>query len=172
MLRSTIPPVVLLTDAAAEESGASLGAVLYDVSTGRFEYFGKRIAPDMVRRWQTGTRRQIICQAELVAIPLSLETWSEALTNRDLIAFIDNDPARDALVKGTSSADVSAVYANHCRLLCAELGIAAWYARVASPSNISDMPSRGDFTLLVSAGAQWRSPAMLSCEPHLGLYDF
>ena len=142
----------------------------YDVSSGRFEYFGKRISPDMVRRWQSDTKRQIICQAELVAIPLALETWRDALTNRDLIAFIDNDPAREALVKGTSSADVSAVYANHCRLLCAQLGIAAWYARVASPSNISDMPSRGDFTLLQSAGACWRCPAALPCEPHLGLF--
>ena len=171
-LTSYLPPVIILTDAAAEDTGASLGAVLVDPAESLYEFFGKRISPDMVHHWRRTGKHQIICQAELVAVPVALPTWRAAITNRDVLFFIDNEPAREALVRGVSVSDDSSSYVTYCRLLCAEVGAAFWYARVASPSNIADAPSRGSFTELLSAGAVWRHPCAISCEPKLRLFDF
>ena len=171
-LTSYLPPVVILTDAAAEDCGASLGAVMVDPAESKFEFFGKRISPGLVDHWRRTGQQQVICQAELVAVPVALTTWQSVITNRDVLFFIDNEPAREALVRGSSVSDDSSSYVTYCRLLCAESGAAVWYARVASPSNISDAPSRGSFSELESAGAIWRQPSAISCEPKLRLYDF
>ena len=171
-LCSRLPPIIILSDAAAEVSGASLGAVFIDPAMGTYEFFGKRICDEMVKKWKMMGRDQVICQAELVAAPLALATWAAQLANRDLIFFIDNDPAREALIKGASAATDSARYAHACRIIGAECAAACWYARVASPSNLADHPSRGDLPLLKKAGATWTEPAPLSCEPELSLFDF
>ena len=81
------PSIIILTDAAAETSGASLGAVMVDPASGTYEYFGKRISPALVARWCSAGREQVICQAELVTIPLALETWRNRITGRDVLVF-------------------------------------------------------------------------------------
>ena len=80
-------------------------------------------------------------------------TWAEILKHRDAIFFIDNDPAKDALVNGCSRSTASAEMVRFCRILCATNEVAPWFDRVASPLNISDGPSRGDCEILVYAGA-------------------
>ena len=111
------------------------------------------LAKEQHSEWQRHSNTQVICQAELVVIPLALLAWRELLVDRDLIVFIDNDPASDALIHGTSTSIDSAAYVHYCRLLCVCTAIAPWYARVASPSNLSDAPSRGDFSFLRKSGA-------------------
>ena len=103
---------------------------------------------------------------------MALATWKDYLADCDVLVFIDNDPARDALVHSSSSADVSTEFVTACRMICAEKAIAQWYARVASPSNVADWLSRGKFESLLRAGALWREPSRIDCEPLLGLYDF
>ena len=44
----------------------------------------------------------------------------------NLIFFIDNDPAREALVRGASSAADSSRYVHACRVLCAAEAVAPW----------------------------------------------
>ena len=126
----------------------------------------------MVDHWRRTGKQQIICQAVLVAVPLALATWKARIANRDVLFFVDNEPAREALVRGSSVADDSSLYVTYCRLLCAEIGAAVWYARVASPSNIADAPSRGSFTSLQASGASWREPCAICCEHRLGLFNF
>ena len=46
-LDSLVPPVVILTDAAAETAAASLGAVMVDPANGRYEFLAKRICPKL-----------------------------------------------------------------------------------------------------------------------------
>ena len=148
-----LPPVLLWTDAAAETSVTSFGAVLFDPVSNRLEFFGAVFRKEAVDTWKLDRITQIITQAELVAIPIAFESWRDILQDRDIIAFIDNDPAKDSLVRGSSPSAVSAAFARTTRLLAAELALAPWYARVASPSNIADAPARGDFCALLAAGA-------------------
>ena len=171
-ISSPLPPVIVLTDAAFESTNASIGGVIVDPTQNLYEFFGKRIGRDLVRKWQGKTKTQVICQAELIAIPVALTTWKDALRNRDVILFIDNDPAREALIRGSSVSSESSCYVHGSRLLCAEAAIAPWYARVASPSNIADLPSRGHFTSLLAAGATLRDPSLITCEADLVLLDF
>jgi hypothetical protein len=164
--------VIILTDAASEANGSSLGAVLVDPVVGLYQYFGKMIGDALIKDWRSSGKTQVICQAELLAVPIALATWIGAIRGRDVLVFIDNDPAREALIRGSSVASESSRYVHGCRLLCAGAGVAPWYARVASPSNIADLPSRGNFELLERSGATRVSPCPISCEPLLALYDF
>ena len=95
----------------------------------------------------------MICQAELLAVPVAMATWKQAITGRDVIFFVDNEPAKDALIHGSSSSLASSQMVRWSRLFCAAQAVGAWYERVPSPSNIADAPSRADFSALKLAGA-------------------
>ena len=157
------PPVLVFTDAALERGSATLGAVLFDPSSLKFEFFAAAFAPCTVKAWQSeapfGTnsagpiKEQVICQAELAVVPVAIETWHATLAQREVFFFVDNDPAKDALVNGISRSMVSSELVKACRLRCAALGVAPWFDRVPSPSNIADDPSRGERAFLLKAGA-------------------
>ena len=175
-LRSADKPVLIFTDAAAEGGAATYGAVCIDTATGAFEFFAGTFSPAQVQKWKdectarlercnegdlpnTGrredkARQQIICQAELAVVPMAFSTWADLIAHRDVICFIDNDPAKDALILGSSRSDWSARVVRDTRKLCATLAAAAWYERVPSPSNVADLPSRGDLGQLLSLGAR------------------
>ena len=104
----------------------------------------------------------MICQAELAAVIIAAVTWAELLKHRDVIFFIDIDPAKDALVNGCSRSTASAEMFRFCSIFCAKNAIAPWFDRVPSPSNIADGPSRGDCEVLVCAGASRVVPRCVS----------
>ena len=162
-LHRTDKPVVLLTDAAFDGGVATFGAVIFDPMGGSFEYFGGKFAARTVDFWQRegqygepGTakvKEQIIAQAELAVVPMALTVWCSLLQDRDSLIFVDNEPAKDALINGISSSSVSAVMVRETRRLTAAGAMAPWYDRVASPSNLADDPSRGQFQRLDKMGA-------------------
>ncbi len=73
---------------------------------------------------------------------IALELWAERLRGRRVILFVDNDAAKECLIKGTTKSKASAkLVANFwCKASEAELFI--WVERVASASNPADAPSR------------------------------
>ena len=147
-----LPPVIIMTDAAADETGVTLGALLCDLASQTLHFFGAEVREETVHRWKLDGRRQVIGQAELVAVPVAFSTWSEVLRHRDVFVFIDNDSATAALVRGASAAESSDVIANTARLMTAELSMACWYERVPSPSNPADLPSRRMKAELIAQG--------------------
>jgi hypothetical protein len=116
------------------------------------EFFASDVNDITIRVWQDEGKTQVICQAELLAVPVALQTWRQKLSNRDVIFFVDNEPAKDALIHGISSSASSSQLVASARLICAEAGLGVWYARVPSPSNIADAPSRGSCSELVALG--------------------
>ena len=168
-LRRRAPPVLIFTDAAADPGRTSLGGVLVDPEHGTFEFFGCLVSDATVQVWESEGKEQVICQAELLAVPVALKTWQAILEDRDVLVFVDNDPAKDALVRGLSSSPASSRIVKDTRLLCASLAIGAWYDRVASPSNIADGPSRGKFADLVKAGALRVAPTAPCFQDPIGL---
>ena len=62
-----------------------------------------------VDEWRraAGTTK-VIHQAELQPVLVALRQWAAAFRDRRVIVFVDNDPARIALVKGTTSSAASA----------------------------------------------------------------
>ena len=154
-------PLLIFTDAAAEDNSATLGGVLFDDANSTVQFFSCRVAPSTISKWKSegvvdgcaDQKNQIICQAELLAIPVALKIWESRLAQRDVVFFVDNDPAKDALIHGISASHHSSELVRFTRITCARLGIGAWYERVPSPSNIADSPSRGDYALMRRLGA-------------------
>ena len=161
-------PVILLTDASFDGGASGFGAVVFDPRHASFEFFGGTFATSTIDHWQrdggiTGCgeevrKEQIICQAELAVVPMAFKTWENMLRNREVIVFIDNEPAKEALINCISASWASAVMVRDARRMSAALAMAPWYDRVASPSNLADEPSRGRFQRLLNLGAVQVAP--------------
>ena len=93
------------------------------------------------------------------AVAVARKTWHQYLAGHRCIFYIDNIPAQDALVRGTSAN----VHVREILLsfeLAEELSASwPWFARVASQSNIADDPSRAEFGFLVKAGCSRVRPS-------------
>ena len=144
-------PVIVFTDGACEPIAggglnASVGGVLVDPALNERLCFGSEIPPEVIQALKLEQSAQIIGQAELLPVWLAKLVWSRHLAGRKVIYFIDNNSARFAMIRGTSPNSASARIVEQAWSLDASLGSSSWYARVPSPSNCSDGPSRGDFT--------------------------
>ena len=67
---------------------------------------------------------------------------------RHVLLFVDNDAARHSLVAGYSPSLDSAALITYSAHQDTHLHLLQWVARVPSFSNISDGPSRGDYSKL------------------------
>ncbi|OLP77373.1 hypothetical protein AK812_SmicGene42573 [Symbiodinium microadriaticum] len=89
------PPVLIFTDGAFEPEdphhAVGAGAVIVDDFT--------KTRPDLP------CRKQIIMHLELWPVLVTLLRLGKSLKNRRVLVFIDNNGARDALIKGTSPVD-------------------------------------------------------------------
>ena len=143
-----VPPVLVFTDGAAEDDMARVthGALILDPWSGQAFYFGDHIPTAFVEFWTRAGKRQVISQAEIFPVLVAKETWGHILENRSVLWFLDNDSARQSLVR-----NFSPVLDNFCLLqFNAQLDMLVqarhWYARVPSKSNPSDDASRLDFS--------------------------
>ena len=66
----------------------------------------------------------------------------DVLTKRDLLSYIDNQGAMEALIKGYSSGSDTAAIACVFHLMAAKLAMRVFFEHVFSDSNISDGMSR------------------------------
>jgi hypothetical protein len=146
----TTRPVLVFTDGACEGEGASCGAVLLD-GEGVVEFFGLPVPDVTYRGWRQGASSQVIGQAELWPVLLSLTTWADRLAGRRVIFFIDQDAARQALVKAYSPSRPSAGIIAAAIVKVAELEVYPWFARVPTACNVADAASRLDFAQVLRA---------------------
>ena len=138
-------PALLFTDGALEyedgEPRATIGAVCV-FPDGNTEVFGSEVPVAVMDMWRQGGKTHVIGLVELYACVVALRHWNKAFTSRRVIMFVDNWPALDVLVKGTSLQEdwrklllvLEDPYLDSF-LLCV--------ARVPSSSNVADFPSRG-----------------------------
>ncbi len=66
--------------------------------------------------------------------------------------FVDNEAARGALIKGSTSSAASAGLVGEFWDVVARLGAHVWVERVASHSNPADAPSRNSLSWLQERG--------------------
>eukprot|EP00438_Fugacium_kawagutii_P022633 Skav216773 [mRNA] locus=scaffold3064:4705:6270:+ [translate_table: standard] len=169
-------PVVVFTDGACEqvdgELHCTIGGVLWDpCEDSKPLAFGAEVSSAVVLEWKTGGALEDISLApqqvlgtpyieagkqhpvaltELYAVCTARHTWRKIIDGRRCIFFIDNQGVLDALIKGYSGEPLMK------RLLCCfertgfRDACLPWFSRVASPSNISDLPSRGKWQELLS----------------------
>jgi len=155
-------PALLYTDGSAElarDPPFYVGAVLI-LPNNRIYYTGAAVPPEVVATWTP--RIQQIYLVELFAGPLALATFSNVLSDCDVIHFVDNNAALGALVKGYSNKDDAIRIVADYWLRAAALKLSPYIDRVESKSNLSDEPSRPDLqqALMRALKAKFVAPAL------------
>ena len=161
---SNQPSVVTCTDGASEGSDHTIGGVL--VNGDSVEYFSCRVPDALVVEWQA-VYKHVIGLVEMYAVLVASSLWSDALTGRRAMYFIDNQSALDALIKGTSSSTHFRTLLERWEHQEAKIGSMCWFARVPSHSNPADEPSRACHSLMRSIGAVRRCKICLPPEGDL-----
>ena len=87
-------------------------------------------------------QKHIITEAELLPVLFARPLFRRRLFGRLLLSFIDYEAAKCALVKSASSNEACAAIVEGVGDCDLADGVVAWYARVPSPSNLADDPSR------------------------------
>ena len=100
-------------------------------------------------------KHTIIFQAELLALIVAFVLWKNVVSKSPVVLFVDNKAARDVAISANSRSKTIAGMVE--QLLHAEDVSAcyAWFARVPSPSNPADGPSRNYCFDLRQAGASF-----------------
>jgi len=127
------------------ESGfkGGIGGCLLDPSSRSYTYVGCFVPQAFLRKWGSTGAKQVIAQGEFLPALVARCLFSKELAGKPVLCFIDNESARNALIKGSSpcalSAEIVEAVINQDLVDQALL----WYSRVPSPSNLADDPSRG-----------------------------
>ena len=127
---------------------------MHAVENRRAVLVAAHVAKRAVSAWREHGQKQVIGQGELHPIACALSTWADKLRDRDCIIFVDNNSAKDAIIRGDSSHPASRAFVDSVRTSAAALGCGMWLERVPSPSNVADWPSRGAPAPLPKAGAE------------------
>ena len=160
----------IFTDGAFEpheaEPGA-VGGVLVSPSGTACACFGSKV-PRSIMDSLLAHRDHPIFELELLPVWISFDLWGNALRERQLVVYIDNSAAQGALVRGRTEGTIG----NYLIERCLELEPGhqqSWYGRVPSHSNLSDGPSRLDFShpLLASASKVEISWTKFQIRDHL-----
>ena len=101
----------------------------------------------LMSAWSDTGKKHLIGPVELYAVGLARTIWSGYLDNR-AIFFVDHGGVLAALISGSSRDSIWRHILLKMEKSDAAAPCLAWYARVASASNISDGPSRGEWDLL------------------------
>ena len=144
-MNGPVNPILCFLDGAVEGVGSwdvTIGAVILDTSTEVAEMFGTRLPLSLVRHWRREGNVQTVGQAELLPTLLVKIFLKERARHRRAFFFIDNDSARQALVKGYSNSAASAEILNLVALADVAVPSWTWYSRIPSESNPADGPSR------------------------------
>ena len=142
--------VLTFTDAASEGDLHTCGGVLIDLHTQSFEYFGVVIRHELISEWRSTGSVQIITHAEAYPVWLVRSIWGGRLRGRRVLSFVDNNGAKDALVRGSMDSVTGDLVLQAIMQLDFGQHSWGWYARVPTASNVADGPSRLDFDELAS----------------------
>ena len=135
-------PLLTFTDGAWEDGQASAGAVVFDPDCNKLSCFEIAVPNELVRLWVSETGDQIISQIEIFAMLAVRYKLSHRLLNRTGKSWIDNESAKYACIKGTSTSFSMQVLCRVLQQIELESPSSIWYERVASYSNPGDLPSR------------------------------
>ena len=84
----------------------------------------------------------MVAQSELALVILSAFLWQDRLKGKRVLFWLDQDAAKQGLIKGYSANELSAELIDEALVTMAALGIFPWFARVPSDSNPAGLPSR------------------------------
>ena len=94
-----------------------------------------------------------IYELEILPLVVCLELWGDLIKDCPVVHYIDNDAAKASMIRGYGATEVARrlvqKYVEHEE----RFQLKVWFARVPSFSNLSDGPSRNDFSEVLAMGA-------------------
>ena len=143
---------ICFTDGACEEK-ATVGAVLINPLGSAACAFGAELLFDLQTLFYKGSKHPIY-EVELLPVLLSLLVWGSQLRQRQVVYYLDNDAAKAGLIKGWGATLLANVIVGNFCASESKLELKTWFSRVPTPthSNLSDGPSRMDFSLVSALG--------------------
>ena len=138
-------PVLIFTDGAVEtnqndEVEATIGGVIF--VDGVVQAFGCHVDTQVLQEWMSELVHPVGL-TELYGVVVAFHLWKPFLQNRRVIIFCDNWTAVDVFIRGSSSLKLWRHLLLALEQSDDDSGNLVWMARVPSPSNIADPPSRG-----------------------------
>ena len=110
--------------------------------------YGVECTGDVLRLLGVDTAQNPIYVLEALALIAALQLFKNDIQGREVLAFLDNDGALGSFISCKSSCDCLEPLLD-ALVSCEEACVSSlWFERVSSEANISDAPSRGDFTEL------------------------
>ena len=151
---------LIFTDAAAESGPnsskqvVSVGGVIFSPRLAKPQFFGAKVSEDIVAHWQSGGSKHLIAQGELAPVLISKKLWKRVLEHCRNLFFLDNDSAKEGLIRSFSPSWASREIILATKLEDIKLSGLDWYSRVPTGANYADGPSRLDFSDMVILGAE------------------
>ena len=141
-IKDETKPIIIFTDGSFENGRALVGTFVIDVHSNTRLVFDGCVHEHILKTWYDTVGSQLITQIELWPVLCILTAIPDILANRRVIFFIDNDAARESLIKAYSPsvASMSLIVLIYKQL--SDLAVIPWFARVPSKSNPADLPSR------------------------------
>ena len=136
-------PILIFTDGAVEVDIVTCGAVVFEDREGLPWSFSMHVPEDIVSEWRkSGDKLQVIAETELLPIIIARELLNKTNVVRPIIQFIDNDGVTFSIIRGTSDVVMIRNMLFKYAMQEVQKSLLSWAARVPSPSNCADAPSR------------------------------
>ena len=151
-------PLYLFTDACYNPNGnwvCGIGGMLFNHKGQLLAGFSHELEANDRAQLGEGSSDTIIMAAEFVAVSCAVMAWQKHIENAPLVIFIDNNSCRDVLISSKGRSPLMRKLLAHYLKFEHNLGFTPWIARVPSPSNCSDAPSRRKFAHLA-----WRNKSI------------
>ena len=136
------PPCVVFTDGAFESGIASCGIVISSPRLSKPLVLGFVVPQGVMDEWMSYGLEQVITQAEMLPIVVVKSQFRRVVSSTRTLFFVDNDGVKEAFVAGTIRSPASRKMLTEAMILDSQSNSLSWYARIPSPSNIADAPSR------------------------------
>lgn len=91
----------------------------------------------------------IIFETELLALIVSFLLWKNLVNCAPVVFYVDNNSARDVAISASSRSKLIAGLVEQLLKVEDISSCFCWFARVPSPSNPADAPSRGEVQALI-----------------------
>eukprot|EP00438_Fugacium_kawagutii_P010313 Skav234595 [mRNA] locus=scaffold540:38875:40689:- [translate_table: standard] len=148
----------LFTDACFEPQGnipfCGIGGVLINSSGTMVSYFSQQLNLDALKLLGWGPKKTVIFEAELLALITAVTVWKSFIGGSLVVCYIDNNSARDVAISASARNSCANNLLDKLIAIEMETNSFYWYARVPSPSNIADKPSRLDCSQMIELGVE------------------
>ena len=142
-----LDPILIFTDGASESREEnethSIGMFLFDTLHQTRIVMDGLVAKELIEAWRCCVGKQLIGQVELLPVVITKLLYRDLFKGRRCVYFIDNDSARECLIRGYSFSIASFSLVSLFFLVESQAPSFNWFARVPSYSNPADLPSRG-----------------------------